>query len=132
MKKERKIKKIESSQVLHSYFCFILTSSCNSLIILEKFFMNHQQQLASSRNLGTSLTLLQVGYSKTTFTFSFFIIILSGPITTSKNPTCPVLIKSLSYLFIIAWNIASEFVNPKNMTVGSNNSSCKRNSKSSF
>ena len=31
----------------------------------------------------------------------------------------PVLIKSLSNLFIIAWNIAGELVNPKNITIGS-------------
>ena len=36
-----------------------------------------------------------------------------------KAATFLVLIKSLSNSFIIAWKVAGEFVNPKNMTVGS-------------
>ena len=42
-------------------------------------------------------------------------------ITLSMNTiTFPVLIESLSNLFIIIWKVASEFVKPKNITVGLN------------
>ena len=46
---------------------------------------------------------------------------ISTIISSTKLPTFPVFIKSLGNLFIMAWNMASEFVNPKNITVGSNN-----------
>jgi len=117
-----------------------------------------------------SLTSFGGGYSNTPFTFSFFILISSGPITTPRNPTsltfylhfssfiyklfsinlfitsstillCSfsffvptimlfmklatslMLIKSQRILFIIVWNVTREFLSPKNITVGSNDSS---------
>ena len=117
-----------------------------------------------------SLTPYRVGQSKISFIFSSSILILSGPITTPKNPTSltfylyfsgfiyqtfstnlfttsftsllcssfiyvptimlfiklttfPVLIKLLRILFIMAWNIVSEFVSSKNIIVGLNNPS---------
>ena len=40
-----------------------------------------------------------------------------------KLTTSPVLIKSYKISFIIIWNVAGELVSPKNITVGSNDSS---------
>ena len=40
-----------------------------------------------------------------------------------NTATFPVLIKSLNNSFIIAWKVAGEFVNPKNITIGSKNPS---------
>ena len=44
-------------------------------------------------------------------------------ISSIKLTTYLVSIKSLSNSFIMAWNVAGKFIKPKNIIVGSNNSS---------
>ena len=52
-----------------------------------------------------------------------FSSLVSTMILSIKLATSPVLIQSLKILFIIVYNIASEFVSPKNIIVGLNNPS---------
>ena len=83
--------------------------------------------------------LLNTSQSTTPWTFSFSILMPSGPIITSKNLTSLIFythfssftnklffviifsafIISLNKSFIIAWKVASKFVSPKSITISS-------------
>ena len=68
-------------------------------------------KLFSSSLLNTSSTIL----------LYFSSVSISTNISSTKATTFPSLIISLRILFIIIWNIAGEFVIPKNMAIGSKN-----------
>ena len=76
----------------------------------------------------SSLTYKLFSYSF--FNISFTILLCSFSVSVSTNTlsikatTFPLLIIFLRILFIIVWNIASEFVILNNITVGSKNSTC--------
>ena len=98
--------------------------------------------MASPKNFYIPLTLFRVSQFNTSFIFTFsyklfsanlfitFFTTLLCPfssffltiISPMKFTTSPVLIKSYRILFIIVWNIAGEFISPKNITIGLNNS----------
>ena len=92
---------------------FITTLKKTTSLIFHLHFSSFTYKLFSSIS---SIFLLLVHYG-------FFFI--SIPIITSsmKLYIFSVLIKSLSNSFIMVWNVASEFVKLKNITIGSNNPS---------
>ena len=75
-------------------------------------------------------SLMFKSFSSSLFNTSSTILLcpssISVPTNTSsmKTATFPSLIISLRILFIIAWNIAGEFVIPKNITIGSKDPTC--------
>ena len=106
-------------------------SQSNISFTFSSFILIPSSLITTSKNL-TSLTfyLYFSGFTYKLFSANLFTTFSTNSsyhfspsipiITLSINAaTFPIFIKSLSNLFIIAWNVASEFVNPKNMTVGS-------------
>jgi len=56
--------------------------------------------------------------------YCLFLVLVSTNTLFINIATLLLFTRSLRILFIIVWNIAGEFVIPKNITVGSNNSIC--------
>ena len=74
--------------------------------------------ISTYKSFSSSLFIISATILSCSFSISVPIII------SSINTTIfPILIKSLNNLFIIAWNVASELVNPKNITIGLKNPS---------
>ena len=78
-----------SSSIIAMSLCPSHIAKISSIVLLE--FQSN------SYMLDVSLTPLGVSYSNTSFTFSFSILILSGPITTSKNLTFYLLLIFLQF-----------------------------------
>ena len=88
----------------------ITTSKKSTSLTFYLYFFSFIYILFSSH-------FLSISFTNSSYSFSLSIL------TIIKLSTFPVLMKSFSNSFIMAWNIASKFVKPKNMTIGSNDPS---------
>ena len=101
-----------SSSILISFG--LITTLKNTISYTFHLYFSGFTYKSFSTNLFTTFSTIL----SCSFFFSVSIITLS-----IKLATFPVLIRSQRISFIIVWNIASEFVSPKNIIIGLNNPS---------
>ena len=117
------------------FFINLETSHSSTIFIFASFiFISSGPNTTSKKFTSLTFYLHFSGFTSKLFSSNLFNISVTNSLCLSfvsiltiilliKLPTFSMFIKSLCNLFITVWNIASELVNPKNVTVGSKDSS---------